>query len=516
MPVRSMVWVLGAGVVALGACGEGERRAQPDPAPVAHPFAVGQVPAHYQLVVAGRGTDQQQWSAEMGADEPYVAVDADGRIVVASIVPWEPMESSLEWASASGDVEPETFVLDDGRPAAYGEGTDGGWDDLVIEVGPTEALRVATEDAPREELVGLADHITTDGDASAAPEVEGEPESWRVLGSVEPDAVMALRAEVHPRSNAVPGPPSGYSVGWLDERPPMSNSGISSLTAMVLPGDAADLEALAVRPPRFGPSTPPSRVEVAGRPALLFDGTAQFGGGLRSIVTNDESGALVVVAAYGEALPSQRELVAIAGSVRPIDEAEWTQFEIDTFGGSSLVADRGETELARGKEGDVEWLLQTSTHQVPSGAMGPNGDGTLGPLGPTSVQVDECLKLSIRQRACPLPSGGGSDGSVYLWTSSAPDFDGLGLSEFVMITTSRADARRMRVTVGGEVAEADVHPVPDGAVDNAGAGVVFIDIPDQMTLPICNPSPPPAPDGMELARVELLDGAGRPIGCVGM
>lgn len=515
MPI---VWVLTAGMAALGACGEPGQHAPSGPSAdrSSHPFAVDKVDSHYELSVAGRGTDNQQWDYEMGSDQAYVVVGVDRRVVVASVVPWEPMESSLKWASASGDRDPEEFVLDDGRSAAYGEGTDGGWDDLVIELGPTEALRIATEDGTRDDLVGFARYLRSDGDAAAAPTVKDPPPAWKVIGSVGADALVAMRAQVYPNSNAVPGPTSGYSIGWLDTRLPVDNSSLSSLAVMVLPGDSADLEALAVRAPRYGESNAPAHLKVDGRAALLFDGSAQFGSGQRVIVTNDGTGALVVVAAYGEGLPTEQELVTLAGSVQPIDKAEWERFEVEAFGGPGLNPDRGETELARGDADGVAWLMQTSTTELPPGATGPDLDGNVVPLGPRSVRVDECLKLSSRQRSCPQPSGGGRDGSVYLWTSSGSDFDKLGLPEYVMITTSQPAATQMRVTVGSKVVEADVHPVPDGGFDTVGAGIAFVELPKATTFPICNPNPPPVPEGMAVVRVDLLDGLGNAIGCVGM
>lgn len=507
MRVRSLVGVVTVGAVVLAACGDPGQQGTPEPSAgeQAHPFAVGEVAAHYELSVAGRGTDDQDWDAEMGADVPYVVVDVDGRTVVASVVPWEPMESSLQWASGSGDPEPETFVLEDGRPAAFGEGTDGGWSDLVIEVGPTEALRIATENGTRDELVQMASHIDSDGNAATAPVVDDPPAGWQVLGSVQPDALAALRAQVFRRSNSMPGPPSGYGIGWLDQRLPEQNSSLSSLAVMVLPGDAAALEALAAPRPRYGGTETPVRLEVEGRPAVLFDGEARFGSGLRSLVTNSETGALVVVTAYGEGLPTEQELATLAGSVRPIDEREWEEFEVEVSGGADLVADRGETELARGEADGVEWLLQTSTFQPPPGAPEQSG-----------VRVDECLKLSNRQRSCPNPSGGGNSGSVFLWTSQADSFDDIGLPEYLMITTSLPDARRMRVSVGDTVAEADVHAVPGGSADSVGAGVAFIDLPELTLVATCLPDPPPAPEGMGTFRVDLLDSTGATIGCVGL
>jgi hypothetical protein len=508
MRVRELVGMVTVGVLVLVACGDPGQQGTPEPSAgdEAHPFAVGEVAEHYELSVAGRGTYDQDWSSEMGADEPYVVIDVDGRTVAASVVPWEPMESSLQWASASGDREPETFVLDDGRPAAYGEGTDGGWSDLVIEVGPTEALRIATENGTREELVEMARHIDSDGDAAAAPTVDDPPTGWQVLGNVQPDALVALRSQVYPRATAAPGPPSAFSVGWLDQRLPEQNSSLSSLAVMVLPGEAADLEALAAPRPTYGGADVPSRMEVDGRPAVLFDGQAQFGGGLRSLVTNSETGALVVVTAYGEGLPTEQELVALAGSVRSIGEREWEEFEVEVFGGADLVADRGETELVRGEADGVEWLLQTSTFQPPPGTPEQSG-----------VRVDECLKLSNRQWSCPSPRGGGADGSVFLWSSQEESFADIGLPEYLMVTTRVPDARRMRVTIGDTVVEADVEPVPGGSADTIGAGVAFVDLPEQTMLfpTTCLPAPPPAPDGMGPFRIDLLDGAGTTIGCVG-
>lgn len=518
MRIRSSVgqvaWVLSIGMLALVACGDPVQEAQSGPPHGgAHPFSVGEVDSHYELTIADRGTDKQQWGVEMGADTPYTAFEADGRVVVASIVPWEPMESSLKWASGSGDVDPEAVVLDDGRPASYGKGVNGAWDDLVIEVGPTEALRIASKDATSAQLVKFARHLRSNGDAGTAPSVEGAPPDWNVLGSVQADALIALRARVYTSASAAPGPASGYTIGWFDQRPPVNDTNSGSLAVMVLPGDSASLAALAVTPV-FGSSKSPSKLKVGGRPALFFDGVFEVGGG-RSVVTKDETGALIVVAAHGEQTPTRQELVNLASSVKPSTGAEWKQLQEKAFGGPRLSPDRGETELARGTVDGVEWLLQTTTAQIAPGSVGPDRNGSVVPLGPTSVRVDECLKLSNRERSCGQPSGGGAGGSVFLWLSSAPNFTKAGLPDYVMITTSIAEARRMRVTVEGRVAEADVHPVPNGSVDTIGAGVAFTDLPDLALIPSCMPDPPPAPEGLGTLRIDLLDASGKAVGCVG-
>jgi hypothetical protein len=328
----------------------------------AHPFAVGQAPEGYRLAAAGKGTQVQEWGTEMGFDGAYTVVEVDDRPVVAGVVPWEPMESSLEGASFSGDLTPELFALDDGRPAAYGEGTDGQWDDLLIEVGPTEALSIGAERATRRELVGIAEHVVTDGDRAVAPVIDDPPSDWRVLGSVGVDTAIALRAQTYPSSNVVPGPVPGYGIGWVYTGVNTHEGPSASLSVVVLPGDDADLSALEVAPRRsWGEMPPLEEVDLNGRPGVLIGSAEQFGGELRSLVTNDASGALVVVTAYGPRMPADDELVTIAESVRPVDPAEWEQIQIAAFGGPELVPDAGESEIARGQADGVEWLLQTRT-----------------------------------------------------------------------------------------------------------------------------------------------------------
>lgn len=500
---------------------QGERtEGDADEAGSAHPFAGGPIPDGYRLVAAGRGTQEQQWGTEMGFDGAYTAIEVAGRTVVAGIVPWEPMESSLQWASFSGDENPETFVLDDGRAAAYGEGTGGRWDDLLIEVGPTEALRIAAPNATRQELVEISARVMTNGERDASPVTEGRPEDWAVLGSVGVDTSVALRAQAYPSSNVVPGPASSYGMGWAYTGEHTQEGSPGSLSVMVLPGDDADLAALEVNPRNSAEEPPPPRqpLELEGRPAVLVSGWALGGGEVRSLVTDDETGALVVVTAYGAPMPTDDELVAVAKSVRPVDPSEWEQTEIAAFGGPGLNPDEGESEISRGEVDGIEWLLQTRTYKLPPDAEGATGPDTYGPLGPTSVTVDTCLKLSTRERACGAASLGGPDGSLYVRGEPEAAHDGVDFPPFLLVVSSQRRAEVVRLRAGDTTVEAPLHPVPGGDWDNSRAGVLMAEVPEGRPIPVCNPDPPPMepPEGLTVARVDLYDAAGERLGCAGI
>jgi hypothetical protein len=476
------------------------------------------VPSDYRLVAVGRGTDDPTWDDEMGSDETLTVVDVDGREVHASVVAWEPMESELKWASRSGDTSPEVFALEDGRPAAYGEGTDGAWDDLVIEVGDTEALMIAAQDATKDELVGFAEHIVTDGDRTVAPVVQDAPDGWQVRGSIGIDAAVAMRAESYGRSNEVPGPASSYAMSWVDTLPVEHEGPAGSLSVMIIPGASADLAALATVRRSWEPVDEPVPVEADDRAGVIVSSTAQFGGGVVTLFLESGTGALVVVTATGTRVPTNDELLALGASVHQVDDAEWDAARTAAFGGAELVADEGETEIARGEADGIEWLLQTRSSARPEGAVGSTGPETIGPLPPVAVQVDDCLKLSTRQRACASSSIAGSSGWISVWNDTLPSAADVDFPDFTVVATSNTAAGTARIRAGSTTIDGALSEVPGGDWEQARAGVIFGSPPAGTAIPTCNPDPPEPPPGSAIVayRIDLLDAAGTVVGCVGL
>lgn len=507
-----------------GSCGEpgadapGGGSAEPGEASASYPFEVGHVPDGYRLSAIGTGNDEAEWDPEMGSDEPYTVIDIDGTTAIARVSPWEPMESELQWASSSGDRSPELFALGDGRRAAFGEGQammpgsdSTAWNDLVVEVERGVALVVAGDELSKATLVELAEAIDPAIERTAAPVVTDVAASWTVIGSVQPDGVVALSTEVRPRTTAVPGPVGAYAVGYDRPLSPGSDGGLTdTLAVMTVPGDSIDLDSLVVERPHGGELVGATTVDVGGRPGYVTDAYARFGGRVRSLATEGEHGALIVVTASGGSFPEADELARVAASVRPVDDTAWDRAVVDAFGGPGLGPDEGEAAIATGSFGDVDWLLQTRTTEVPEGVVGVDPG--------TFVVVDECLKLSTRQRLCNGTGFGGSEGAFAVWNTSSPGFDEMGVPPFVMITSDLPTAVTARLSTGGQTHEVELHPVPGGMQGNVNAGIAAIDVPPGI-IPTCHPNPaelPQPPAGITTGRIDLLDGTGTAIGCVGM
>lgn len=513
------VGAVSAMALVAASCGEpGDGgTASPDEAASAYPFEVGYVPDGYRLSAIGAGNDEAEWDPEMGSDQPYTVIDVDGTTVIARVAPWEPMESEFRWASGSGDHSPELFALEDGRSAAFGDARDAmtgsevtTWNDVVVEVDRGTALVVAGE-LPRDTLVEVAEAIDPAIERTAAPVVAEVPESWTVLGSVQPDGAVALATEVRPRTPLVPGPASAYAVGYDRPLLPGSDGGLTdTLAVMTLPGASLDLEALTVLRPHGGELVGVVTVDVGGRPGYFSDSYARFGGRVRSVATQGEDGALIVVTASTASRLDAEELARVAASVRRVDGDAWEQAIDDVFGGPGLQPDAGETAIATGSFGDVDWLLQTRTYEV--------AEGIVGATPGTFVNVDECLKLSTRQRLCNSAGFGGSGGGIAVWNTTSPEFDEMGVPPFVTITSNDPAAVTARLTRGDEVHDVELHPVPGGAQGNVGVGIAAIDVPPGI-IPSCHPNPselPEPPAGITTGRIDLLDDQGVVIGCIGM
>ena len=155
-------------------------------------------------------------------------------------------------------------------------------------------------------------------------------------------------------------------------------------------------------------------------------------------------------------------------------------------------------------------MLQTSTYEV--------AEGIVGATPGTFVNVDDCLKLSTRQRLCNASGFGGSGGAIAVWNTTSPEFDEMGVPPFVTITSSDPAAVTARLTRGDEVHDVELHPVPGGAEWNVAAGIAAIDVPPGI-IPTCHPNPselPEPPAGISTGRIDLLDEQGTVIGCIGM
>jgi hypothetical protein len=363
----------------------------------------------------------------------------------------------------------------------------------VVVRGDDLAVRVSSPSASRTDLIDIARRVEVPDDHSLAPIVPDPPNGLRVVGSADVDGVLATNVYVSPHTDQVPGPRSAHAAGWLRA----GSADEDQLSVLTVPGRVLDLAAVGV-----GPTHPPwiegssHALEIEGRPALVTESNRLDlpGARRRSVFVESAWGDVVVVSATGAHLPSEDELIALAASVRPSDDAAWDAFVIDATGGPGLHADRDRTELARGRVGDLEWLLQD----------GPPGGGVVSSSAtdPDSLRgIDPCLKLSNRTRVC---AGDGFAGTEDDWFANAeiaaPGTRGLS---FVVLSTT-FEAAMVRVTTSTSTGSGALVPVPAGGLWGA---VVFVDDPGG---PVCDA----APLVSHQMRIELLDGRGAVVGCL--
>lgn len=461
---------------------------------VSSPFSVGAVPAGYELVVAGMGTAVGDWGEDStGTVEPYTVLSPDGRatgeeVVRVALTGYEGYQGGLLQASL-GYVSEHTELTIDGREAVFappGRSAVGQrWADLVVVRGDDLAVRVSSPSATQAELVAIAKRVVLPDDRREAPTVTDPPGGLRVVGSVDVDGVLATTASVAPHTDQVPGPRSAHAAGWVldgfGER--------DHLAVLTVPGRSIDLAALSVRERFFHAATrTTSTRRVGGRRGVLIDEVWE--GSVdrrRTLLVESSWGDLIVVRATGERLPSADDLVAIAASVKPTDDAAWEELVTEANGGPGLHADFGRHELARGRIGGIDWLLQDGPpHSL-------EDDRSLG-------GVDPCLKLSTGRRACAdsgTALGGGGD-----WHGYRLDHSGLS---FVVVGTQSGPGV-LRITTSTTTASAELVAVPAGGLWGA---VVFVADPGFATC-----SPPegtPAPGQM---RVEVLDDDGEVAACL--
>ncbi len=465
------------------------------------PFSVGEVPAGYELVTAGMGTRVGEWGDDStGTVEPYTVLSPDGHadhpdVVLVSITGFEGYEGGLAQA-AGGYLSPDREELTiDGTEAMYSPATQDArgahWADLVVVRRADLAVRVSSPSASKAELTSIAARVVVPDDHTKAPTVPDPPQGLRVVGSVDVDGVLAADASVAPHTDQIPGPRSAHAAGWVRA----GSDEADHLAVLTVPGASLDLVALSVRvQPDIVTRTSHERT-VDGRPGLVLDEAWEgYSVARRSVFLDAGWGDVVVVSATGETVPAEEELVTMAASVQPTDDASWERFLVEAAGGPGVHADPDRHELARGRIGELEWLLQD----------GPPGGGIVSSseTDPHSLRgVDPCLKLSDRRRACTGAGFSGTEDDWYAFAvGGAPDSRGLS---FVIVSTT-VEAATLRITRSTSTGSAALVPVPAGGLWGA---VVFVDDPGG---PVCD-SGTPAPHQM---RIELLDPRGTPVGCL--
>ena len=272
-------------------------------------------------------------------------------------------------------------------------------------------------------------------------------------------------------------------------------------------------------------------VTVGGRPGVVLE----IGGRsvsensewyVASLLTHAESGALVVVSVSvsDPSIISESDLIAVAESFRPVDQAKWDEtalrLRVEAAGGPGLHPDAGRAEIGRGSAGGLEWLLQNSDDPQAISEAG---------------SVDTCLKLSDYTRSCASPSMTSSvpdiatpgnevgDSGPINWDQSiaaSTYFAGRAKVEkefphFIITTMSVSGGAdmsgfTMRATSDSDTVSSKILPVP--GTKNFVA-VVFL---DDVDTAICTTDPAPPPGLFKPVRLEVLGRKGEVLACLGI
>jgi hypothetical protein len=493
--LRSMIIVLALTAAACGSDSGGGGEPAADPSPFT--FDRAAVPPGYELAVAGRGNQRPAWGSDSsGTDEPFTVLAPPGddatsaRAVVVSVTGFAGYEGGFDQA-ASGSRR----IRIDGREARYGPAHDRDgrrrWADLVVRHGDDLAVRVTAPDATEDELVAVARRVQPARDHGRAPAVD-DGGDLEVVGSVDADALVALDGGFAPFSDDVPGPEGSYSAGWV------ALPGRGSLVVQTVRGGAADLPALGgLEAFAYDQTFALRTVDDGSGAAVVVDRTYTGGGPSfsdRAVVVDAGDGQLVVVVARGPTVPEDAELLALAMTVDPVDPGTWEELVTEASGGPGLQPDPGATEITRGIEGGVGWLLQS----WPDAASVPPRTGELleqveerpGPF------VDTCLKLSTRHRACTAGAGAEA-GLAYGYAQAEPD-RGVDFPLFAILQTE-LPAATVRITTTTGTVTADLH---DFAGGNRRVAVAFVDF---AAYTGCD----------RLPRVEVLGADGAVLACPG-
>lgn len=497
----------------------------------AHPFRIGQPPAGYRLVQAGRGTRTQAWGDDtFGSEEPVTLLAPVGQgpggpdEIRVSVFGYQGYQGELSQGSYGYVVNAdrlEGFQID-GEPAIYSpDFSDGNIRrpaDLVVDKGDGVGLRVTKSGGSRDELTAVARGAEPLDDSIRAPGVARPPEGLEVVGSADADVAYSLEESPVPYSGQLPAGTRAWCAVWALPITPEGawRAEYGSVVVTTLPGESLDLDAAVAvvrRPFERTPAPRIERIEVAGRPGIVLrfpDTEAQ--GARRAVATSTAGGDLLTVAGYGASQPAEDELIAVAASVEEATPAEWEQMVVEAGGGPGLVADTGAVELQRGKVGDTEWLLQA----VDAGASS-RLKARPGPQ-PSGMTVDDCLKTPAG-RLCTNRNA--TQGNPVIWFFN---FDARiaqirqqpGPTNF-MIVTVMSPAARARVHLDGRPPLLiQLHPVPGS--DPLRAGIVM-----DLTFPVAEGRNPllgapglacrNAGEPLGPGTFELLDGGGRRVTC---
>lgn len=489
--------------------------AEPPPTTTASPFRVDRVPAGYGLASAGRGDQPLSWGSDIEPPiEGFTLLSPDGSIgpdVVAvgyGLGPedeWDQEYNVRRGATSSGRITV------DGRTAYHWQGR--GWSELLVRRRDALWVRVSSSTRrPLAELTALARAVPDTTDHDRAPRLPEAVAGLRRVGSVDATVLVALDPGYDPQ--AAVGPPGSYGVYWEGPDPD------SRLSVRTLPGTAATGGVLVHHPWMDPRPKDTATVTVDGRPAIhrerCFDGM----GCARNVVTTTAWGDTLVVAARGPAVPSFAELDAVAASARRLDAPAWQRLRVEAFGGPGLHPDAGRRELARGRTGGVDWLVQSADR--PRDQEPLTLEATVEQAG-----IDPCLKFGDLTRVCAAgQEGGGRDGSRYAIGPLVPA-DGTvrrGLVTLVVLDGYPAAAVTIHV-VGPAVAATAIgpgYPALDETVPLRpvpGSSARFAVVPGDIGMATC-PGPGGMPPGLSpdfhYGRLALLDAAGTEIGCVGI
>ena len=465
-----------AAVLVAGACGsdEGADRTQapppttaPDPrSDESHPFTVDAPPDGYVARSAGTGAQEPGWGEDsFGTDEPYLVLSPDGTpdhpdVIVVALTGYLGYQGLLDQASAAyGSAE---TVEVGGEDARFGPATDGRWADLVVAQGEADvAIRVASPEATLDELAAVVDHVVVPDDRTRPPEVPEPPAGLQVVGAVDAYGAIASQAHVDQQADGGPGPVTARSVGWLEG----GTEAGAHLVVMTLPARSADLDALAVglrwEAERWGEEV---TIRRDGDAVLVEHVDPPETGERyveRTVFTTAPDGDVVAATADGVDPVALDDLLALARTVEPTDEATWEAFVGEVRGGPGLHADPGRTELMRGMTEDGRgWLLQDQ----------PPGEGNMSAAGlEPGWSVDPCLVLTGGDRACPYTA---SDREG-LWTATGRAEDGLA---YTVVATTWPEVDGLLVTADGGTEVVTMVPVPgtdERVAAVVGMGYVF-------------------------------------------
>lgn len=462
----------------------------------AHPFTA-KAPAGFEVVTAGRGGWTQSWGDDStGNDAPFTVVTDDTSTVTISALGYAGMEGHVDQALGYSP-DAETFKVDGHKAIFVPPSKDEPQAKLGVVLGDDELALLSGPSVDRPGLVAIANGVKLADDHGLAPAVTKLPAGWKVVGSVSADLLGAVEGYFGAGEEVGPGPASGYGVGWM--------KGEQRLSVTAIDGAAADLDALIPRMQWEERNIVEGHhVDVEGQPGVVLDicgcGNPDSKYIYRSVITHSRSGALVVVTAGVEAVPEKADLIAVAASVRPIDQKAWDAIELESrmkgANGPGLNPDVGEVEVLRGEEEGLEWLLQTARR------VDQTGDNSV---------IDACLKLSDYTRTCALPRGGDQNGAAFFAAMDGEVKE--GMSPFLIVTiptetvTKSADVS-IKVTTRKGSNTAQLAPVPG---TESSVAILFV---DDVGTPVCTTDPKP-PESMKPITVELLDASGKPTACIG-